>query len=58
VIKVWKFITDLSKVPTWDTGVLEVKQTSIGPLGLGSTGDFREKMRNMTISVRINRIRR
>ena len=53
VEEVWKFITDLSKVPTWDTGVLEVKQTSTGPLGLGSTGDFREKMRNMTISVRI-----
>ena len=53
VEEVWKFITDLSKVPTWDTGVLEVKQTSTGPLGVGSTGEFREKMRNMTISIRI-----
>jgi len=53
VEEVWKFITDLSKVPTWDTRVLEMKQTSTGPLGVGSTGEFREKMRNMTISIRI-----
>ena len=51
--EVWKFIMDLSKVPTWDTRVLEMKQTSTGPLGVGSTGEFREKMRNMTISIRI-----
>ena len=53
VEEVWKFITDLSKVPTWDTRVLEMKQTSTGLLGVGSTGEFREKMRNMTISIRI-----
>lgn len=55
VEEVWKFIMDLSKVSTWDTGVLEVKQTSMGSLGVGSTCDFRAKMgmRNMTISMRI-----
>jgi uncharacterized membrane protein len=54
--EVWKFINDLSKVPTWDTRVLEMKQTSTGPLGVGSTCDFRAAdmiMRNMTISIRI-----
>jgi len=53
VEEVWKFIMDLSKVSTWDTGVLEVKQTSTGPPGVGSTCDIREKMRNMTISMRV-----
>ena len=55
VEEVWKFINDLSKVQTWDTGVLEVKQTSTGPPGVGSTCDFRARMmmRNMTISMRI-----
>jgi uncharacterized protein YndB with AHSA1/START domain len=55
VEEVWKFIMDLSKTPTWDTGVLEVKQTSTGPVGVGSTCDFRARMmmRNMTISMRI-----
>ena len=35
---VWKFISDLSNNgPKWNPGVLEVKQTSAGPLGVGTT---------------------
>jgi uncharacterized protein YndB with AHSA1/START domain len=52
---VWKFVTDLSKLPKWITEVLELRQTSTGPLGVGATCEFREKMRNttMTISSRV-----
>jgi uncharacterized protein YndB with AHSA1/START domain len=53
VEEVWKFITDPSKVPTWDTSISEVKQTSTGPLSVGSTCEFKEKMMNTTISMRI-----
>jgi len=35
--EVWKFLTDLSNLPKWDSGVLEAKQTSPEPLGVGST---------------------
>jgi hypothetical protein len=37
VEEVWKFITDLSLSPKWNAGLLEVKQTSAGPLGMGTT---------------------
>jgi pimeloyl-ACP methyl ester carboxylesterase len=37
VEKVWKFVTDLSKLPKWNTEVLEAKETSAGPLGVGTT---------------------
>jgi len=55
VEEVWKFITDLSKGPKWDTDVLELRQTSAGPLGVGATCEFKAKMRNttMTISMRV-----
>jgi len=41
VEEVWKFMTDLSKLPKWNTGVLEAKQTSSGPLGVGTTLQIR-----------------
>jgi len=47
VEEVWKLTTDLSKVPKWDTHVLEAKQTSAGPLGLGATLELREKIENI-----------
>ena len=50
---VWKFINDISKVPTWDSDVLELRLTSEGPMGVGTTGEFRAKMRNMTILIRV-----
>ncbi len=34
---VWKFMADLQNTPRWDPGVLEIRQTSQGALGLGST---------------------
>ena len=47
---VWKFITDLSNLPKWDSGVLEAKQTSSGPIDVGST--FLTRHRWMTYSFR------
>jgi uncharacterized protein YndB with AHSA1/START domain len=43
VEEVWKFITDLSNVPKWETAVLEVKRTSAGPVGVGSTWELKRK---------------
>jgi uncharacterized protein YndB with AHSA1/START domain len=51
VEEVWNFITDLSKTPKWDTPVSEVKLTSTGPLGVGSTGEM--KAMRTTISIRV-----
>jgi carbon monoxide dehydrogenase subunit G len=34
---VWKFISDWSNAPKWMPGALEVRQTSAGPLGIGTT---------------------
>ena len=34
---VWRFLTDLANTPMWDPGVLEVTQTSSGPVGVGTT---------------------
>jgi uncharacterized protein YndB with AHSA1/START domain len=49
--EVWRFITDVPNFPKWIPGVLEPKQTSAGPLGVGATGEFRGNMG--TISVRV-----
>lgn len=37
VEQVWNFLTDFENTPKWDIGVLETKQTSDGPAGLGTT---------------------
>jgi uncharacterized protein YndB with AHSA1/START domain len=37
VEEAWGFMTDLANTPKWDPGVLEVKQTSEGPVGVGTT---------------------
>ena len=37
VEQVWSFLTDFQNTPKWDIGVLETKQTSEGPAGLGTT---------------------
>jgi carbon monoxide dehydrogenase subunit G len=44
---VWNFMTDLSNTPKWDPGVLEVKQTSSGPLGLNATLESKHPKRVM-----------
>jgi len=51
--EVWEFVMDLSKVPTWDTAISEVRQTSTGPIGVGTTFEIKEKMMNRTISARV-----
>jgi uncharacterized protein YndB with AHSA1/START domain len=51
VEEVWRFITDLSKLPIWDQEVLEPKQTSAGPLGVGATCEFGAKMGNTTMTI-------
>jgi len=37
VDQVWNFLTDFQNTPKWDIGVLETRQTSQGPAGLGTT---------------------
>ena len=37
VEEVWKFISNIENMPRWDRGVLEARQTSEGPMGVGST---------------------
>ena len=34
---IWKFVTDPSNYRKWDKGVVETRQTSPGPLGVGTT---------------------
>ena len=34
---VWKFVSNIENMPNWDRGVLEARQTSEGPMGVGST---------------------
>jgi uncharacterized protein YndB with AHSA1/START domain len=41
VEETWKFMTDLSNTPKWDPGVLEARQTSAGPPGIGMTIESR-----------------
>lgn len=51
VEEVWKFITDVSNAPKWDEDVTEWKQTSAGPLGVGTTFDAIH--RRLTYSERV-----
>jgi uncharacterized protein YndB with AHSA1/START domain len=34
---VWKFLSTIENMPKWDRGVLAARQTSHGPMGVGST---------------------
>ncbi len=34
---VWKFLSNIENMPKWDRGVIEARQTSEGPMGVGST---------------------
>lgn len=36
--EVFSFMTNLENNPQWVSGLLEAKQTSPGPMGVGSTG--------------------
>jgi hypothetical protein len=35
--EIWGFMANLENIPKWDTGILEARQTSEGPQGLGTT---------------------
>jgi carbon monoxide dehydrogenase subunit G len=35
--EVWAFLIDFPRVASWERGILEVRQTSPGPAGLGTT---------------------
>jgi uncharacterized protein YndB with AHSA1/START domain len=48
---VWKFVMDLSNEPTWNPQVVEPKWTSTGPVGVGTTAEFKGKMGNSTKTV-------
>ena len=37
VAEVWKFISNFENTTRWSRGVLEARQTSDGPIGVGST---------------------
>jgi dehydrogenase/reductase SDR family protein 12 len=34
---VWKYLSTIENMPKWDRGVIEARQTSEGPMGVGST---------------------
>jgi uncharacterized protein YndB with AHSA1/START domain len=51
VEEVWKFVNDLSKLPKWNTEVLEAKQTSAGPIGVGTTLQTRSS--NMAADIKV-----
>ena len=36
VEEVWKYLSNVENMPKWDRGVLEARQTSDGPIGVGS----------------------
>jgi uncharacterized protein YndB with AHSA1/START domain len=37
VEEVWVFVTNALNFPKWDKGVIEARQTSTGPVGMGAT---------------------
>jgi len=44
VDEVWKFLSNIENATKWDRGVLEARQTSDGPIGVGSTLQTRRQM--------------
>lgn len=48
---VWKFIADLANYPKWSPDVVEMKQTSSGPLGVGSALQVRHPDRTLSATV-------
>jgi carbon monoxide dehydrogenase subunit G len=53
--QVWKFLTSVENASKWDTGIIEAKQTSDGPVGLGTileaVSESRGKRRNLKVEV-------
>jgi carbon monoxide dehydrogenase subunit G len=44
--QVWSFLTNIDNASKWDTGIIEAKKTSDGPVGLGTTLDAVTESRN------------
>ncbi len=55
VEEVWKFITDWSNYPKINPVVIEAKQTSSGPIGVGTTvtASQEERLGNRATSIRV-----
>lgn len=55
VEQVWKFMTNAANATKWDTGIIEARQISDGPVGLGTTveavSEARGKRRTMKVEV-------
>jgi uncharacterized protein YndB with AHSA1/START domain len=53
--QVWGFLTSAENASKWDTGILEARQTSSGPVGLGTTleavREMRGRRRSMNVKV-------
>jgi carbon monoxide dehydrogenase subunit G len=53
--QVWKFLTSVENASKWDTGIVEARQTSDGPVGLGTiieaVRESRSKRRTMKVEV-------
>ena len=56
VEEVWKFVSNLENLRQWDYGGLEARQTSEGPIGVGSTFQTQRQFlgRPLRESVRIS----
>jgi len=50
--EVWQFITDFAKYPKWDPVIIELRQTSAAPLGVGTTLEV-ERRYKMIIPERV-----
>src|SRR5512137_1452239 len=51
--QVWKFLTSVENAPKWDTGIVEARQTSDGPVGLGTTVEAVRESRNKRRTLKI-----
>ena len=50
--KVFAFATDLGKAASWQTGIVEAKVSSEGPLGVGTTYAWSQKALGQTMETR------
>ena len=53
IIQVWNFLTNVENASKWDTGIVEARQTSDGPVGLGTTVEAVRESRNKRRTLKI-----